>query len=249
MADSPYQPSTTELPNRKPFEQGTAFEAAVFNKHHRKDTCTIVALGVAVAVLAVALVGVVAYVATTPDTCSELACPYLIYPSSFTNWEWTCPDQSLTLEERRTLPQFEPFNEINGLVMETLQPASAAFPIPFSNRSTYWYQNVTYLVYKIGRPAGLRAPIHYHEVPQEICLEKGKITVYEEGSDPVNYTAPDCYLMHAFRKMSVLTLEDKVEICPFRVPDGGYDWIVLEEQYYDQQGQWQEDEQSAQVSS
>ena len=71
-----------------------------------------------------------------------------------------------------------------------------------------------------------------------LCLTSGSITVLVEGSEPANYAAPDCYMMPAYTKVSVLTLETKDELALLRVPEGGLDWVVLEEAYYGLQGQW-----------
>lgn len=125
----------------------------------------------------------------------------------------------------------KPWDQINGETLDDNWPATAGQTLPMSNSpdTTKWdahYNGVTFIAYTLSRPKGERAPIHYHEVPQQICLAKGKVLVKLEGSADKIYTAPDCYLMPAYTKMSVISLEDKVENCLFRVPDGGLDWVV-----------------------
>lgn len=160
------------------------------------------------------------------------------------NGRFVCPDENLSLEQRRTLfDNMKPWNQINGETLDDNWPATAGQTEPMSSSpdTAKWnvhYGGVLYTAYTLSRVAGERAPIHYHEVPQQICLAKGKVLVKLEGSADKIYTAPDCYLMPAYTKMSVISLEDKVENCMFRVPDGGLDWVVIEPNYYGLQGQW-----------
>jgi hypothetical protein len=131
----------------------------------------------------------------------------------------------------------KPFDEINGEKLDQW-PATAGVTEPLSNSSAFDYEGIDYRGYKLSRPTGKRAPIHYHEVAQQLCLQNGTILVKTEGEADKTYSAPDCYMMPAYTKVSVISLVTKVESCLLRVPKGGYDWIVIEPKYYDIQGQW-----------
>ena len=164
-------------------------------------------------------------------------CPLPVYLEDGT---YGCQDQSLTLEQRRQLLP-PPYDMINGRRLEDIQPASGATTLPITDRAStnsYSYLGVDYAAFNITRTTGYRAPIHYHEQPQMLCLTSGRITVVTEGEEDKDYEAPDCYMMPAFTKVSVLTRDTKVEVGQMRVPKGGYNWIVLEPEYYDLQGQW-----------
>jgi len=154
---------------------------------------------------------------------------------------WLCPDQTLTLEQRRTLfDAMKPFDEINGVKLDDYWPATAGKTDPIANHYAFDYEGISFKGYKLSRPTGERAPIHYHEVAQQLCLEKGKIMVMTDGQEDRYYQAPDCYMMPAYTKVSVISIDEKVESCLLRVPHGGLDWVVIEPKYYDLQGQWTE---------
>ena len=172
---------------------------------------------------------------------------------------WRCPNQKLSLDERRKLLP-PPYDEINGEKLYSTWPATEGTTTFISNNtnpsnyivtdtsgiavssqtsSQFEYEGVTYAGYRLGRPEGERAPIHYHETPQLLCLREGKIMVKTEGLPDATYEAPDCYMMPAYTKASVISLTGgKVEDCLFRTPYGGRDWVVIEPNYYNLQGQW-----------
>ena len=172
---------------------------------------------------------------------------------------WRCPNQKLSLDERRKLLP-PPYDEINGEKLYSTWPATEGTTTFISNNtnpsnyivtdtsgiavssqtsSQFEYEGVTYAGYRLGRPEGERAPIHYHETPQLLCLREGKIMVKTEGLPDATYEAPDCYMMPAYTKASVISLKGgKVEDCLFRTPYGGRDWVVIEPNYYNLQGQW-----------
>ena len=140
----------------------------------------------------------------------------------------------------------KPFDEINGEKLDDTWPATAGLTVPISNNSAYEYEGVSFKGFRLSRPKGERAPIHYHEVPQLLCLESGSILVKTEGGADKTYQAPDCYMMPAYTKVSVISLEGgKVENCLLRVPKGGIDWVVIEPKYYDLQGQWEDSDDGA----
>jgi len=169
---------------------------------------------------------------------SSVGCPL----PTLKGGRWTCPDQSLTLAQRRTLfDSMRPFDEINGVKLDDHWPATAGLTKPLAGKYEYDYEGIAFKGYRLSRPTGERAPIHYHEVSQLLCLEYGKIMVLTDQEEPKTYQAPDCYMMPAYTKVSVISLETKVENCLLRVPKGGLDWVVIEPKYYDLQGQWTED--------
>lgn len=133
----------------------------------------------------------------------------------------------------------KPYDEINGVKLDDFWPATAGDTFPIADHYQYDYQGIDFVGYRLSRPTGERAPIHYHEVSQLLCLESGKIMVMTEGEEDKFYSAPDCYMMPAYTKVSVISLETKVENCLLRVPKGGLDWVVIEPKYYDLQGQWE----------
>jgi len=135
----------------------------------------------------------------------------------------------------------KPFDEINGVKLDDFWPATAGKTVPIAKNYQYSYEGIDFKGYKLSRPTGERAPIHYHEVSQLLCLESGKIMVLTDGEPEKMYQAPDCYMMPAYTKVSVISLETKVESCLLRVPKGGLDWVVIEPKYYGLQGQWTED--------
>jgi hypothetical protein len=175
-------------------------------------------------------------------------CPYPTHPRHVRDFEegedkWQCPNQQLSLDDRRAVlpPPYDKINEevphgwLNGKYVPF--PATGADATPVStNTPGYYYDEVDYVAYNVARPTGERAPIHYHEVAQLLCLTEGNITVLTEGLQPKNYSAPACYMMPAYTKVTVLSLVTKVELCPLRIPKGGLDWVVLEPEYYELQG-------------
>ena len=52
-------------------------------------------------------------------------------------------------------------------------------------------------------------------------MQEGEISVYMEGAPVQKYKAPDCYMMPAYTKVSVITHVKKVETCLLRIPEGG----------------------------
>ena len=175
---------------------------------------------------------------TTAAPVSNVGCPF---PTLHMDGTYTCPDQTLSLEQRRNLfEEMKPFDKINGVKLDDYWPATAGHTSPISKHSSYEYNNVSYKGFSLFRDTGERAPIHYHEVAQLLCLDKGKILVKTEGEADKTYTAPDCYMMPAYTKVSVISLETKVEDCLLRVPKGGLDWVVIEPDYYYIQDQWQD---------
>ena len=174
-------------------------------------------------------------VVITTAANTTAGCPL---PTWHADGTWSCPDQSLTLEQRRNLLRDQmPFDEINGEKLDSW-PATAGTNAPISVNSAYDYEGISYRGFKLARPSGERAPIHYHEIEQMLCLDAGKILVKTEGKADATYSAPDCYMMPAYTKVTAIILEAKVESCLFRVPHGGLDWVVIEPQYYNLQGQW-----------
>jgi len=172
-----------------------------------------------------------------PNSGPAVDCPLPTFDVK--SGDYTCPNQMLNLAERRTrFSRMKPFDEINGVKLDDHWPATAGNTVPLAGNYQYDYNGVSYKGYRLSRPTGERAPVHYHEVAQLLCLEKGKIRVLTDGEPDKTYTAPDCYMMPAYTKVSVISLETKVENCLLRVPHGGYDWIVIEPKYYDLQGQW-----------
>lgn len=157
-----------------------------------------------------------------------------------------CPDLNLSLEQRRQLvTQFMgPLDEINGVKLDRIQKAKAAKTTMYGQNqnpnatTAFKYQGTQYVAYVVERDTGFRAPIHYHEVPQMLCLLEGTVEVWMEGAATKNYTAPDCYMMPAYTKVCPLTIKKKIEFAYLRIPQKGLDWVVIEEQYYAQQGQW-----------
>jgi len=133
----------------------------------------------------------------------------------------------------------KPYDEINGVKLDDFWPATAGETFPIAEHYQYDYEGIDFVGYRLSRPTGERAPIHYHEVAQLLCLEKGRIMVMTEGEEDKFYSAPDCYMMPAYTKVSVISLETKVENCLLRVPKGGLDWVVIEPKYYELQGQWE----------
>lgn len=177
------------------------------------------------------------FVTAQKDAASAIHCPMPTFNEA--TGGWSCPDQTLSLEQRRTLfESMKPFDEINGLKLDEFWPATAGDTKEMAPHFEYDYEGIDYKAYRLVRPTGERAPLHYHEVAQQLCLEKGKILVMTQGQPDKYYQAPDCYMMPAYTKVTVISLETKVETCLLRVPKGGLDWVVIEPKYYDLQGQW-----------
>ena len=180
-----------------------------------------------------------------PVVRDNAQCSFPIHPQHHIGTHvFKCLNESISLDERRRLVP-GPYNEINGQNLDILQPALAATTWKIGAnetgrnvKSSYAYQGATYAGFMVERPAGYRAPIHYHEVPQLLCLTEGSVEVWMEGHETKTYSAPDCYMMPAYTKVCPLTLTKKREYALLRVPDHGYDWIVLEEKYYSLQTQW-----------
>lgn len=182
----------------------------------------------------------------------DTQCTFPLHPQEhipfIRSYEYTCLNENITLKDRRDLLfHQEPYDQINGVRLDDIQPALAATTWKIGDdvmgagrtvQSAFEYQGATYAGFMVERAAGYRAPIHYHEVPQLLCLVEGSVEVWMEGQTPKIYTAPDCYMMPAYTKVCPLTLKKKKEYALLRVPKGGYDWIVLEEKYHDMQTQW-----------
>jgi len=150
--------------------------------------------------------------------------------------KFVCPDQSVSIKTRRTMEEFEPFDEINGQRLDDFWPAT---PSTHVGEAQHWnHDGIRYSRYQLMRKAGERSPIHIHENAQVTCLTEGKVMFFQEGEEPSVHEAPGCILMRPFVKMSALSLTDKIETELFHVPEGGLDWVVLEPKYYHMQGQW-----------
>lgn len=143
------------------------------------------------------------------------------------NYTWLAKEGTITFISNYTNPSKYIVTDTSGIAVSN------------QTSSQIEYEGVTYAGYRLGRPEGERAPIHYHETPQFLCLCEGKIMVKTEGLPDATYEAPDCYMIPAYTKASVISLtRGKVEDCLFRTPYGGRYWVVIEPNYYDLQGQW-----------
>jgi len=153
------------------------------------------------------------------------------------NGEHACPDQTKSIEERRNRhDEMKPFDQINGVRLDDFWPASASVHVAETQR---WEQDgIKYNRYRLFRKAGERSPIHYHENAQITCLKEGRVMLFQEGEEDQIHEAPDCYLMPPHKKMSALSLTDKIEEELFHIPADGIDWVVLEPNYHHLQGQW-----------
>lgn len=153
---------------------------------------------------------------------------------------FACPDQTLTLEERRNkFEDMKPFDLINGERLDDKWPASGSTHV--ADTQKWNLDGIQYNRYQLSRKAGERSPIHYHENAQITCLKQGKVMLFQEGEENQVFEAPDCYLMPPYKKMSALSLTDKIEEELFHVPEGGLDWVVIEPNYYYLQGQWEDE--------
>jgi quercetin dioxygenase-like cupin family protein len=171
-----------------------------------------------------------------------MGCPV---PRQEKNGRWICPDQSLNISERRALLEDQkPWDEVNGEKL-TQWKATAATTTHISPKGSwhYDYEGVNYVGYHVERAGGERAPIHYHEQAQLLCLEEGSILVKVQGQPDASYSAPDCYMMPAYTKLSVISITTKKEKCLLRIPHGGLPWVVLEPEFQEGlQGQWEPNE-------
>ena len=85
---------------------------------------TTVVIGLLVVVIVLAVRGPI----TTPAVEAAPQCPFPTFPSTtLGNTQYVCPDEKLTLDQRRDLLEsMKPWNSINGVVLEDIQPASGA---------------------------------------------------------------------------------------------------------------------------
>lgn len=153
------------------------------------------------------------------------------------------PNKSeMTLAEWRALIP-EPHDKINGEVPPGIPVATNSTLLDLHKVE----KGTCFVSWWIpGRLVGYRTPIHFHPRPQEVCVVSGALLTMIEGREPQEHRAGECFMMPQMTKMLNLAIGTNVtqkeevgytDFDIFRVPDGEPEWVVIEPNHLDIQGE------------